>query len=467
MAPGWVSYLLRVFSWKLMLGTGGALNQILMGLGLLREPAPWLLYSMSAVVAVLVYVWIPFAALPIFVALEERVDRSLLEAAADLGARPWQAFRRVTLPLSLPGVSAAFCLVFIPTLGEYVTPLLVGGPRGQLFGNLVQSQFQKAMNWPLGSALSLMMLLGGRAGHAAAGAQRPPGSGRGLRMLGHCPPPVAPGRRVPLLPGLQSPALPAPGPPAALLLQCLAHDGFSHQGLDLGLVSPGLEEPRAQTSPDQQPGGGPGLQPGGHPSGQSGRGGRDALPLPGRRLLLAVAALPLVVPSIVLAVALLAGATQLNSLLATAALGGGAWQIRPFSLWTVGISHVVIALPMVILIVAARLVRHPAAPGRGGDLDLGCSYWGAQRRVTLPLARPAILAAFLTAFSSSFDEFGTAFLLAGTRQTLPTYLYSQLRSAYKLPMVVAAAAVIIVASLLLVAATELLRRGGEPRSGRP
>ena len=158
MAPAWVSYLLRVFSWKLMLGTGGALNQILLALGLLREPAPWLLYSMSAVVAVLVYVWIPFAALPIFAALE-RIDRSLLEAAADLGAPPWQAFRRVTLPLSLPGVSAAFCLVFIPTLGEYVTPLLVGGPRGQLFGNLVQSQFQKAMNWPLGSAMSFLMLL--------------------------------------------------------------------------------------------------------------------------------------------------------------------------------------------------------------------------------------------------------------------------------------------------------------------
>lgn len=158
MAPGWVSYLLRVFSWKLMLGTGGALNQVLLGLGLLREPAPWLLYSMSAVVTVLVYVWIPFAALPIFAALE-RIDRSLLEAAADLGARPWQAFRQVTLPLSMPGVSAAFCLVFVPTLGEYVTPLLVGGPRGLLFGNLVQSQFQKAMNWPLGSAMSLMLLL--------------------------------------------------------------------------------------------------------------------------------------------------------------------------------------------------------------------------------------------------------------------------------------------------------------------
>ncbi len=187
---------------------------------------------------------------------------------------------------------------------------------------------------------------------------------------------------------------------------------------------------------------------------------------PGRRLLLAVATLPLVVPSIVLAVALLAGATQVNSLLAATAPGLERARLRPFSLWTVGVSHVVIALPMVILIVAARLAGIPRRLEEAA-MDLGCSYWGAQRRITLPLARSAILAAFLTAFSSSFDEFGTAFLLAGTRQTLPTYLYSQLRSAYKLPMVVAAAAVIIVASLLLVAATEILRRGGEARAGRP
>lgn len=186
---------------------------------------------------------------------------------------------------------------------------------------------------------------------------------------------------------------------------------------------------------------------------------------PGRRLLLAVAALPLVVPSIVLAVALLAGGVQLNALLAALNPAGGAAQVKVFSLWTVGISHVVIALPMVILIVAARLVSIPRRLEEAA-MDLGCTYWGAQWRVTLPLARPAILAAFLTAFSSSFDEFATAFLLAGTRQTLPTYLYSQLRSAYKLPMVVAAAAVIIVASLLLVAATELLRRGGDAQAGR-
>ena len=158
LAPGWVSYLLRIFAWKLLLGTGGTINRVLLALGLIAEPAPWLLYSLGAVVAVLVYVWIPFAALPIFAALE-RIDRSLLEAAADLGARPWQAFRRITLPLSLPGVSAAFCLVFVPTLGEYVTPQLVGGTKGLLYGNLIQSQFQKAMNWPLGAAMSFVLLL--------------------------------------------------------------------------------------------------------------------------------------------------------------------------------------------------------------------------------------------------------------------------------------------------------------------
>lgn len=187
---------------------------------------------------------------------------------------------------------------------------------------------------------------------------------------------------------------------------------------------------------------------------------------PGRSLLLAVAALPLVVPAVVLAAALLAGATQLRGLLT--ALGGAelAARLPVFSLWTVGIGHTVIALPMVLLIVGARIMGIPRRLEEAA-MDLGCSSWQAQWQVTLPLARPAILAAFLTAFSSSFDEFATAFLLAGTRQTLPTYLYSQLRSAYKLPLVVATAAVIVLASLCLVAATEALRRRGADAAGRP
>lgn len=155
--PAWTSYLLRILSWRLILGSDGVLNSILVGLGLRAEAAPILLYSQSAVTITLTYVWIPFVALPIFAGLE-RINKSLLEAAADLGCAPWQAFLRVTLPLSMPGVLAGFFFAFIPTVGEYVTPLLVGGSRGIMYGNLIQDQFLRGLNWPLGSVMSLVML---------------------------------------------------------------------------------------------------------------------------------------------------------------------------------------------------------------------------------------------------------------------------------------------------------------------
>jgi len=156
--PFWTSYLMRVMAWKILLGTEGVLNSFLMYLGIIHEPLTALLYNRTAVIVTLVYVWIPFAALPILAALQ-RIDTSLFEAAADLGARPLLQFTRITLPLSLPGVFAAFFMVFIPTIGEYVTPLLVGGSRGFLYGNIIQDFFTKAANWPLGSALSMIMLL--------------------------------------------------------------------------------------------------------------------------------------------------------------------------------------------------------------------------------------------------------------------------------------------------------------------
>jgi spermidine/putrescine transport system permease protein len=155
--PTWTSYLLRIFAWKLILGSNGLLNSLLQWLGLIEDASPILLYSRTAVMITLVYVWVPFVALPIFAALG-RIDRSLLEAAADLGCKPWQAFTRVTLPLSLPGVVAGFFFCLIPTLGEYVTPLLVGGGQGAMYGNLIQDQFVRALNWSMGSVMSLAML---------------------------------------------------------------------------------------------------------------------------------------------------------------------------------------------------------------------------------------------------------------------------------------------------------------------
>jgi spermidine/putrescine transport system permease protein len=158
LVPFWTSYLLRVMAWKLMLGEEGVVNSFLMYVGVITAPIEALLYNRGAVIVTLVYVWIPFAVLPILAALS-RVRPELLDAAADLGASPASQFRRVTLPLSLPGVAAAFFLVFIPTIGEYVTPLFVGGSGGSMYGNIIQDFFTKAANWPLGSALSMIMLV--------------------------------------------------------------------------------------------------------------------------------------------------------------------------------------------------------------------------------------------------------------------------------------------------------------------
>jgi len=157
LVPFWTSYLLRVMAWKLVLGSNGLINSVLLTAGLREEPLSLFLYSRSAVGLTLTYVWIPFAALPILAALQ-RIESPVMEAAFDLGATPLRRFWRVVFPLSLPGVVASFFMVFIPTVGEYVTPLLVGGSRGSLYGNIVQDFFTKAANWPLGSALSMVML---------------------------------------------------------------------------------------------------------------------------------------------------------------------------------------------------------------------------------------------------------------------------------------------------------------------
>lgn len=158
LVPFAVSYLLRIMAWRLMLGQEGALNSFLQWLGIIAAPIDLLFYSQAAVVITLIYVWIPFAALPIYAALQ-RIERGHLEAAADLGAGPWVRFWRVTVPLSLPGAVAAFFMVFIPTVGEYVTPSLVGGTEGYMYGNLIRDFFTQAASWATGAALSVIMLL--------------------------------------------------------------------------------------------------------------------------------------------------------------------------------------------------------------------------------------------------------------------------------------------------------------------
>jgi spermidine/putrescine transport system permease protein len=152
--PFWTSYLLRVMAWKVILGYDGVLNSGLLALGLIHQPSTALLYNSTAVVITLTHAWATFAILPIFVSLE-KIDRSLIEAATDLGDGPVRRFLRITLPLSIPGVTSAILIVLIPTVGDYVTPKMVGGSEGIMIANAIQIQFGKAANWPLGAALSV------------------------------------------------------------------------------------------------------------------------------------------------------------------------------------------------------------------------------------------------------------------------------------------------------------------------
>jgi spermidine/putrescine transport system permease protein len=155
--PFLTSYLLRVLAWRVILGESGVANSFLQTTGLVDEPVTWLFNSQFAVYLVLSYVWVPFVALPIFVSLES-LDGHLLEASSDLGASRMRTFWTVTLPLSLPGVVAGFIFVFIPTLGEYVTPQLVGGPGGFMFGSAIQSAFTAGLDWQFGSAMAMFLV---------------------------------------------------------------------------------------------------------------------------------------------------------------------------------------------------------------------------------------------------------------------------------------------------------------------
>jgi spermidine/putrescine transport system permease protein len=156
--PFWTSYLIRVFLWKVILGYNGVVNSGLMGIGVIDEPLTMILYNVNAVIITLAHAFAPFAILPIFVALE-KIDRSLLEASQDLGESKFSTFFRVTLPLAMPGVVAAVLIVFIPTIGDYVTPELMGGAGGKLVANMIQTQFLALNNAPLGAALAIVAML--------------------------------------------------------------------------------------------------------------------------------------------------------------------------------------------------------------------------------------------------------------------------------------------------------------------
>jgi spermidine/putrescine transport system permease protein len=157
-APLWVSYLLRAYTWKTILGSEGVLNSFLTWSGILAEPTPLLLYNQFSMIVTLTYIFIPFMVMPIFTALE-KIPKSLVEAAGDLGMTPWGTLWKVVWPLSLPGVIAGATFTFCLTFGDFIAPFLVGGPDGVMVANVITSQYGAALNWPLGSALAVILLI--------------------------------------------------------------------------------------------------------------------------------------------------------------------------------------------------------------------------------------------------------------------------------------------------------------------
>jgi len=154
--PFWTNFLIRTYAWMVILRSNGLINAVLMSMGVIEYPLS-LLYTQGSVLLGLVYGFLPFMILPIYAAID-RLEPCLLEAASDLGARPWQTFWRVTLPLTAPGIAAGVLLVFVPALGMFVIPDLMGGAKVSLIGNLIQNQFLGARNWQFGSAASVVLM---------------------------------------------------------------------------------------------------------------------------------------------------------------------------------------------------------------------------------------------------------------------------------------------------------------------
>ena len=448
--PFWTSYLLRVLAWKIMLGNSGVINSTLLELGFIQGPLEFLLYSRFAVTLTLVHAWAAFAILPIYLSLS-KIDRSLLEASADLGDSPVRTFLRVTLPLSMPGVIAAAVIEFIPTVGDYITPMMVGGPRGIMFGQIIAAQFGEANNMPLGASLTIIMMITVTtlALTFVWLAQR--GTVKRREMETVVPLADSSGtqeRRFGLLffyvvlylmflyiPSMMLPifsfndsiqmVLPLKGftldwyagiASAPGLLTALGNS--FKVALPVAIISTSLATIAAKTMTRYR--------------------------LPGRSLAMSFLLLPMVMPGIILAVGLL-----------VVALAAGV----PLSLWTIGIAHVVATLPFSMLVVMARLEGFSKSLEESA-LDLGENGWMTFWRITFPLILPGIGAALLLSFTASFDEFLFALFLGGNHVTLPVFMFTQTRFPQTLPTVLALGSCIFMGSAILLGTAEWLRRMG-------
>ena len=448
--PFWTSYLLRVLAWKIMLGNNGVINSSLEGLGFIQGPLEFLLYSKFAVILTLVHAWAAFAILPIYLSLS-KIDRSLLEAAADLGESPIRTFFRVTLPLSMPGVIAAAVIEFIPVVGDYITPMMVGPPNGMI-GQIIAAQFLVVNNMPLGAALTIIMMITvttlaltfvwlsqrGTVKRREMEAVLPAASDSSITSKRRFSPLFLyvvlyllflyiPSMMLPIFSFNDSIQMALPLKDFTLKWYVgIAHTpglmtalGNSFKvALPVAIVSTSLATIAAKTMTRYR--------------------------LPGGGIAIGFILLPMIMPGIILAVGLL---------VIVSAIG------VPLSLWTIGIAHVVATVPFSTLVVRARLEGFSKSLEESA-LDLGENGWMTFWRITFPLILPGVGAAFLLSFTASFDEFLYALFLGGNHVTLPVFMYTQMRFPQTLPTVLALGSCIFMGSAILLGTAEWLRRMG-------
>jgi spermidine/putrescine transport system permease protein len=452
------SYLVRIYSWKTILGPQGVINRGLELGGLIDKPLEFLLFGKFAVVVTLVHILLPLAVLPIYAAMQT-VDHDIMRASRDLGGGPVVTFLRVTLPLTWHGVVVAFLFTFILAAGDYVTPQLVGGKGGVMVGRVIYDQFGITQNWPLASALAFALIaffaatvgllwLAVRLLRRAASRWRPRSSGRGFMPAGAS----AILRRVPWGPIYLGLVLLYLFFPLALVILFSFNDSpisaLPIRGLTLGWYREALGSATFRDAFATS------LKLAAVVSAIAiAIGVPAAFALARRRFALRsvvalLLVLPVALPGVIIGFSILTMVTQVD--------------VTP-SIVSAGLGQATFLVPFVVLIVSARLRNFDRQIEEAGR-DLGCTPPGVLRRITLPIIAPTILGAALLCFALAMDEFVITLYTIGSDTTLPLLVWGLMQKRGITPTVNAIATVLLLASFLVLLATALVARRRSRRS---
>ena len=444
--PFWTSYLIRVLAWLNMFGDQGLINQALTDIGLVHAPLDFFGFGRPAIVITFVYLLFPLSFLATYIAIE-RINPAMLDAAADLGARPWRRLVTITLPTARSGIVAGFVFAFIAMMGDYATPQLIGGTNGTLYANLITNQFGFSLQWGFGATLAVLFLITILllvtvlrlmvGGVEAAGEYTGGFTHRGAPFLF--------GYSVLYLVFLYT-------PPALLVL--LAFNNSDESGLPfVGFTTRWFTE--VISNPVLLDAFWTSLQVAitavlisavlGTPAAVQIARVKGRL----RSFNLGVIAVPLFLPPLVLGLAIIVGLNALG-------LQRG--------LWTIIAGHTILTLPVVTLLVLVRLEGLDRNQ-ENAAMDLGARPWRAFLTVSLPQALPGILAGTMIAFAISMDEFILTFLVTGSQQTLPLYIFGSLRIRVT-PDLNAISALMLGASFVLLTIGALIASGRERLRGR-